>query len=243
MSAICIHVSESDHHLDRTIVFCPLPPLWCTLWNHNSRNVPISARPSIYHLKLTTNCWCRLLGWSAFAGFCVLLIGWPLNNILSRRSVRIQKGILAARDKRMGVLNELIGAVRMVSVSGFQVWFDFWHRSSSSSFSLGRMAGSSVHSMPGIMRCNGWSNVQLSPIGGFPGSYYVFVARLNSVMFYVLWSCAPILVSITSFFVYVLQGNVLDVSTAFTVSVHLLEEDSLCWYVLETPGNCALWHD
>jgi len=47
-------------------------------------------------------------------------------------------------------------------------------------------------------------------------------------MFYVLWSCAPILVSITSFFVYVLQGNVLDVSTAFTVSVHLLEEDSLC---------------
>ena len=47
-------------------------------------------------------------------------------------------------------------------------------------------------------------------------------------MFYVLWSCAPILVSITSFLVYVLQGNVLDVSTAFTVSVHLLEEDSLC---------------
>ena len=61
----------------------------------------------------------------------------------------------------MGVLNELIGAVRMVSVSGFQAWFDFWHRSSSSNSSLGRMAGSSVHSMPGIMRCNGWSNVQL----------------------------------------------------------------------------------
>lgn len=62
-------------------------------------------------------------------------------------------------------------------------------------------------------------------------------------MFYVLWSCAPILVSITSFLVYVLQGNVLDVSTAFTVSAHLLEEDSLCRYILETPGDCALWHD
>jgi len=97
-----------------------------------------------------------------------------------------------------------------------------------------------VHSMPGVMSYNGWSNVQLSPIGGFPGSYRVFIARFNSVMFYVLWSCAPILVSITSFLVYVLQGNVLDVSTAFTVGVHFLAEDSLCRYVLETPGNCAL---
>jgi len=53
----------------------------------------------------------RLLGLSAFAGFVVLLIGWPLNSYISRRSIRIQKGVLAARDKRMGVLNELIGAV------------------------------------------------------------------------------------------------------------------------------------
>lgn len=57
----------------------------------------------------------RLLGWSAFAGFIILLIGWPLNNFVARRSVRIQKGVLAARDKRMGVLNELIGAVGLFS--------------------------------------------------------------------------------------------------------------------------------
>jgi hypothetical protein len=53
----------------------------------------------------------RLLGWSAFAGFVVLIAGWPLNSYIARRSIRIQKGVLAARDKRMGVLNELIGAV------------------------------------------------------------------------------------------------------------------------------------
>jgi hypothetical protein len=47
------------------------------------------------------------------------------------------------------------------------------------------------------------------------------IARFNSVMFYCLWSCAPILVSITSFFVYVSLGNVLDISTAFTVSPFL----------------------
>ena len=54
----------------------------------------------------------RLMGLSAFAGFAALLLGWPLNSYLARRSIRIQKGTLAARDKRMGVLNELIGSVR-----------------------------------------------------------------------------------------------------------------------------------
>lgn len=42
-------------------------------------------------------------------------------------------------------------------------------------------------------------------------------ARTNSVMFYLLWSSAPILVSVTAFFVYVMQGNKLTISTAFTV--------------------------
>ena len=56
----------------------------------------------------------RLLGFSAFVGFFVLVIGWPLNSYLAKRSIRIQKGLLAARDKRMGVVSELIGAVRSI---------------------------------------------------------------------------------------------------------------------------------
>jgi hypothetical protein len=56
----------------------------------------------------------RLLGFSAFVGFFVLVVGWPLNSYLARRSIRIQKGLLAARDKRMGVVSELIGAVRSI---------------------------------------------------------------------------------------------------------------------------------
>lgn len=65
----------------------------------------------------------RLLGWSAFAGFIVLVIGWPLNSYVARRSIRIQKGVLAARDKRMGVLNELIGAVKFIK---FFAWEERW---------------------------------------------------------------------------------------------------------------------
>ena len=56
-----------------------------------------------------------LLGWSAFAGFLILVLGWPLNSFIAKRSIRIQKGVMAARDKRMGVLNELIAAVCYLS--------------------------------------------------------------------------------------------------------------------------------
>lgn len=44
------------------------------------------------------------------------------------------------------------------------------------------------------------------------------VARVNAVCFSLLWTTAPILVSVTSFFVYVAQGNELTIGTAFTVS-------------------------
>ncbi|EIM83906.1 uncharacterized protein STEHIDRAFT_159516 [Stereum hirsutum FP-91666 SS1] len=44
----------------------------------------------------------RLPGISAFAGFIDVLLGWPLNSSITRSSIRIQKGVMAARDRRMG---------------------------------------------------------------------------------------------------------------------------------------------
>jgi len=63
------------------------------------------------------------MGWSAFAGFAVLVAGWPLNNFLANRSVRINRGTLAARDARMGVLNELLSAMKFIK---FFAWEDKW---------------------------------------------------------------------------------------------------------------------
>lgn len=40
-------------------------------------------------------------------------------------------------------------------------------------------------------------------------------------MFSLIWSMAPILVSVTAFFVYVMRGNQLTIGTAFTVSALL----------------------
>ncbi|TBU25699.1 multidrug resistance-associated ABC transporter [Dichomitus squalens] len=123
----------------------------------------------------------QLLGWSAFAGFLVLLLTWPLNNFMARRAVRIQKGVSTARDKRMGVLNELISAVKFIK---FFAWEDQW---------IKRV----MEAREGEMQ-------------------WMIKSRVNAVCFSLLWTTAPILVSVTSFFVYVAQGNELTIGTAFT---------------------------
>ncbi|KAI0372366.1 multidrug resistance-associated ABC transporter [Pilatotrama ljubarskyi] len=123
----------------------------------------------------------QLLGWSAFAGFVVLLLSWPLNNYVSRRAVRIQKGVSTARDKRMGVLNELIGAVKFIK---FFAWEDRW-----------------------IQRVLDAREVEMQ---------WMIKSRINSICFSLIWTCAPILVSVTAFFVYVAQGYELSIGTAFT---------------------------
>lgn len=84
----------------------------------------------------------RLLGISALAGLVVLLAGWPLNTYLTKRGMEIYKGTAKVRDKRMGVVSELIGAViHSVGPPCTQLTV---RRSSSSSSLLGSTSGSIV---------------------------------------------------------------------------------------------------
>lgn len=53
----------------------------------------------------------RLLGSAAFASVFIVMLTTPLNRIISKRSIRVQKGLSTARDNRMSVVNELISAV------------------------------------------------------------------------------------------------------------------------------------
>ncbi|KAJ7764128.1 hypothetical protein DFH07DRAFT_1059163 [Mycena maculata] len=122
-----------------------------------------------------------LLGWSAFAGFVVLLVGWPLNSYVARRRVRMHKGELKARDGRMSVVNELIGAVKFIK---FFAWEERW-----------------------IKRALDAREVEMK---------WMIKSRLNSLMFFLIWSLAPILLSTISFLTYVMLGNELTIGTAFT---------------------------
>ncbi|KAG2056641.1 hypothetical protein BDR06DRAFT_952711 [Suillus hirtellus] len=134
-----------------------------------------------FEIIIATTFLYNLLGLSAFAGFVVLLAGWPLNSFVTKRSVRIHKGVSASRDKRMAVLNELIGAVKFIK---FFAWEDRW-----------------------IQRAMDARGVEMN---------WMVKARINSVMFSLIWTSAPILVSLISFFTFVYQGNQLTVSVAFT---------------------------
>ncbi|KAJ7134728.1 hypothetical protein C8R44DRAFT_610315 [Mycena epipterygia] len=65
----------------------------------------------------------QLLGWSAFSGFIAILAGMPLNNYLAKRNSEINKGILTAKDRRMGEVNELLSAIKFVK---FFSWEEMW---------------------------------------------------------------------------------------------------------------------
>ncbi|KAF8502966.1 ABC transporter type 1, transmembrane domain-containing protein [Gautieria morchelliformis] len=67
----------------------------------------------------------QLLGLSAFAGFLCWAVVAPLNSVLAKQAVGLQKGVLAAGDKRMNVINELLNSVKLVKFYGWENrWMD-----------------------------------------------------------------------------------------------------------------------
>ena len=57
------------------------------------------------------------------AGFAIVILTLPLNDIMAKRTTAIAKQTSRARDKRMSVLNELIMAVKFIK---FFAWEDRW---------------------------------------------------------------------------------------------------------------------
>lgn len=47
--------------------------------------------------------------------------------------------------------------------------------------------------------------------------------RINSLLFSFIWASVPILVSVSTFLVFVWQGNELTIGTAFTVCLSFLQ--------------------
>nr|XP_018259698.1 ATP-binding cassette transporter [Kwoniella dejecticola CBS 10117]OBR81856.1 ATP-binding cassette transporter [Kwoniella dejecticola CBS 10117] len=124
----------------------------------------------------------NILGWSAFAGVVVLVVATPLNSFVSKRSVAITQELLKARDKRIGVMNELIGAIQFIK---FFAWIEQWKD---------RAAEARAKEMKQMVR-----------------------SLINGIWFSLLWSLAPIFVTLVSFFCYiVIAKRELTVSVAFT---------------------------
>ncbi|KZP24950.1 multidrug resistance-associated ABC transporter [Athelia psychrophila] len=62
----------------------------------------------------------RLLGSSSLYGLLVTLLFLPLNHIAGKIVVRCQEGLMKRRDERVGLMNEVLGGIRMVKFMGWE---------------------------------------------------------------------------------------------------------------------------
>ncbi|KAH9043928.1 ATP-binding cassette transporter [Lactarius pseudohatsudake] len=61
----------------------------------------------------------KLLGSSAFVGLAVTCLIFPLNHFVGKIVVGAQDNLMKARDERVGLMNEILGAIRMLK---FMAW-------------------------------------------------------------------------------------------------------------------------
>lgn len=124
----------------------------------------------------------RILGWSALAGFSILILAMPLNYLQGRRSYTAQRDWKHKTDKRMGLVTELLSAARFIKLQGVA---SQWRE---------RVLDARSKEIRALLR-----------------------VRFAELGFTVIFAALPIAVSLFSFFCYVkVQGNELDVATAFT---------------------------
>ena len=131
---------------------------------------------------------------------------------------------MTASDKRMGVLNELIGAVSHCAISfssspittsqikfiKYFAWEERW---------IDRTLEAREAELKWIIKGNAHLLDHLQLMLKF---VLATAARLNNIMLGFMLSLAPIFVSVLTFTVYILNGNELTISTAFTVRLVVL---------------------
>lgn len=61
----------------------------------------------------------KLLGSSAFVGLAVTCLFLPLNHLAGTIVVGAQENLMKARDERVALMNEILGAIRMLKVLDF----------------------------------------------------------------------------------------------------------------------------
>jgi ABC-type multidrug transport system fused ATPase/permease subunit len=142
-----------------------------------------------YLLSMSLN---RLLGWSTFVGFIALLSVAPLNHYLSKRRIFISRGISAARDRRMAVMNELFVSVKFIKLCA---WDERW---------IQRSEKARAKEIKWIRR-ERWNNIMLAfvwtcaPILVSVFSFMAFVAQGHELTVSIAFTvCHPFLSCISS---------------------------------------------
>ena len=67
----------------------------------------------------------RILGWSSLVGLSSIFISYAFLQVLAKRSLAITRHLLAATDRRISVVSELVGAIRFLKYYAWErVWVD-----------------------------------------------------------------------------------------------------------------------
>ncbi|KAG8741815.1 hypothetical protein FRC12_015533, partial [Ceratobasidium sp. 428] len=62
----------------------------------------------------------KLMGWTAFTGYIVVLLAIPINTLLVRKSSGLFRSISIIRDRRMRAMNEVILAIKFIKYSAWE---------------------------------------------------------------------------------------------------------------------------
>ncbi|KAJ6539128.1 hypothetical protein B0H19DRAFT_1269480 [Mycena capillaripes] len=147
--------------------------------------IPIPVRvPLISNPTGLTGIISSLLGSAAFSGILIVFLSLPINWLVAKLTVKYEKGIVTARDKRTSVVSELISSIKFIKFGGAE---ERW-----------------------LKKANDARDIELS---------WLLKSRFAEIALHITWYSTFIhgrLSSISSFFVYIKQGNELTVATAFT---------------------------
>jgi len=91
-----------------------------------------------------------LLGISAFAGFTSMIIVIPFSQYLAKQVMKINKAMLAAKDERMKVVDEMFGAIKFIK---FFAWEEQW---------IAKIVAKRMVEMKWLSKCEGLSDRHLS---------------------------------------------------------------------------------
>lgn len=145
----------------------------------------------------------KLLGYAAFVGISVAVAFLPINHCTSSAFATVQERLMAARDKRVGLMNEVLQSVRMIKYMAFETPFE-----------------------ERIMVSREWPSldeqrVEANPLAFPTGGEELKHLRHNfllEVAFNAIWGISPILCVLVSFYVYTspsFMGQELSPSIAF----------------------------
>lgn len=67
----------------------------------------------------------QILGWSCLAGLSTIFITYFFLQYFGRRGIRITREMMAATDKRISVISELVSAIRFLKYYAWErIWVD-----------------------------------------------------------------------------------------------------------------------